>query len=249
MEGWERALPGAREAPGQKPGQRWKTHPHTLLLVLHAVQLIVFITVLILAVLEEGDLLQYRTAQALLAVFASCIPAKTGKQTEGCQFCQMTEPRQGDPPDTAELLQLKEPCSLLASLCHVPLSWDPCIDLRLPTTTLSSNCGDRAWSPPLNVPAPQLAKSDRSWVRRYYCPKLTRAAATLQPPPLTLRLSTDMAMESFAPLHRQHSSFASCLPGEPDPSTKCRQHRQTQTLSLPYRPPPAPHLLSPARIQ
>ena len=57
-------------APGSRP------HLHALLLVLHAVQLVVLVTVLVLAVLQEGDLLQHRAAQALFAVLAGRIPAQ-----------------------------------------------------------------------------------------------------------------------------------------------------------------------------
>ena len=45
---------------GTSPGPR--AHLHTLLLVLHAVQLIVLITVFVLTVWREGDLLQHRAA-------------------------------------------------------------------------------------------------------------------------------------------------------------------------------------------
>lgn len=58
-----------------------RAHLHTLLLVLHTVQLVVLVAVLVLAVLQEGDLLQHRAAQALLPVFACCIPAHSRGQS------------------------------------------------------------------------------------------------------------------------------------------------------------------------
>lgn len=78
--------------------------------MLHTVQLIILIAVFILTVLQEGYLLQYRATQALLAIFARCIPAKTGKETREIPgACQVTEPREGDPPDVPEFLGSKEP--------------------------------------------------------------------------------------------------------------------------------------------
>lgn len=52
-----------------------RAHLHALLLVLHAVQLVILIAVLVLAVLQEGDLLEHGAAQAFFAVFACRIPA------------------------------------------------------------------------------------------------------------------------------------------------------------------------------
>jgi hypothetical protein len=53
--------------------------------MLHTVQFIILIAVFILAVLQEGYLLQHRATQALLAIFASCIPAKIGTYTSDTQ--------------------------------------------------------------------------------------------------------------------------------------------------------------------
>lgn len=50
-------------------------HLHARLPVLRAVQLIVLVAVLVLAVLQEGDLLQHRATHALFAIFAGRIPA------------------------------------------------------------------------------------------------------------------------------------------------------------------------------
>lgn len=54
--------------------------------MLHTVQFIILIAVFILAVLQEGYLLQHRATQALLAIFASCIPAKIGTYTSDSVF-------------------------------------------------------------------------------------------------------------------------------------------------------------------
>lgn len=77
--------------------------------MLHTVQFIILIAVFILAVLQEGYLLQYRATQALLAIFTGCVPAKIGRYARATQSCQVTEPREGDAPDTAELLSPTEP--------------------------------------------------------------------------------------------------------------------------------------------
>ena len=60
------------------PGRGRRTHLHALLPVLRAVQLIVLVTVIVLAVLQEGDLLQHRATQALSAVLAGRVPAQDG---------------------------------------------------------------------------------------------------------------------------------------------------------------------------
>lgn len=105
--------------PGRpSTGQWWKAHPHTLLLMLHTVQFIILIAVFILAVLQKRYLLQYRATQALLAIFAGCIPAKVGMYTRDTQSCQVTEPREGDTPDIAELLS---PWSLGSEHAKLPI--------------------------------------------------------------------------------------------------------------------------------
>lgn len=51
--------------------------------MLHTVQLIVLVAVLILTVLQEGNLLQHRATQALSAIFTRRIPAHDRGQ-RGC---------------------------------------------------------------------------------------------------------------------------------------------------------------------
>lgn len=68
---------------GAPPGRGQRAHLHSLLPVLRTVQLIILVTVIILAVLQEGDLLQHRATQALSAVLAGRVPAQDGGGAEG----------------------------------------------------------------------------------------------------------------------------------------------------------------------
>ena len=69
-----------------------RAHLHTLLPVLRAVQLVVLVTVIVLAVLQERDLLQHRAAQALSAVLAGRVPALDGVGEMGRgQSCRATK--------------------------------------------------------------------------------------------------------------------------------------------------------------
>lgn len=85
------ARPWRPSATGSPRAGR-RAHLHTLLPVLRAVQLVVLVTVIVLAVLQERDLLQHRAAQALSAVLAGRVPAQDGVGEMGRgQSCRATK--------------------------------------------------------------------------------------------------------------------------------------------------------------